>query len=84
MPTCVEFVEWLYEHNHGLPSEQQAGFYGMDLYALHASMRAVLEYLDKHDPEAARRARDRYSCFDRYGGDPPGVRVLRGIRARVL
>ena len=66
----VEFVEWLHEHNEGLPPEQQTGFYGMDLYALHASMRAVLEYLDTHDPEAARRARDRYSCFDRYGGDP--------------
>ena len=66
----VEFVEWLYEHNDGLPPDEQAGFYGMDLYALHASMRAVLEYLDKRDPEAARRARNRYACFDRYGGDP--------------
>ena len=66
----VEFVEWLYEHNDGLPHERQAGFYGMDLYALHASMRAVLEYLDEHDSNAARRARERYACFDRYGEDP--------------
>jgi erythromycin esterase-like protein len=66
----VAFVEWLREHNEGLPPDQQAGFYGMDLYALHASMRAVLTYLDKTDPEAARRARDRYGCFDRYGEDP--------------
>jgi erythromycin esterase-like protein len=66
----VEFVEWLYEHNEGLPPEEQAGFYGMDLYALHASMRAVLAYLDKRDPDAALRARQRYACFDRYGEDP--------------
>lgn len=66
----VAFVEWLREHNEGLPPDQQAGFYGMDLYALHASMRAVLTYLDKTDPEAARRARERYGCFDRYGEDP--------------
>jgi erythromycin esterase-like protein len=66
----VEFVEWLREYNEGRPPSDQAGFYGMDLYALYASIRAVLEYLDKTDREAARRARDRYSCFDRYGEDP--------------
>lgn len=67
----VEFIEWLREYNDGLPpGHDQVGFYGMDLYALYASIRAVLEYLDKTDAEAARRARDRYSCFDRYGEDP--------------
>ena len=66
----VAFVEWLREHNDGLPDEQRVGFYGMDLYALHASMRAVLAYLDKADTAAARRARERYGCFDRYGEDP--------------
>jgi erythromycin esterase-like protein len=29
-----------------------------------ASMGAVLEYLGRVDPEAARRARYRYGCFD--------------------
>ena len=66
----VEFIEWLRDYNEGLPSDQQAGFYGMDLYALRASMRAVLGYLDKTDKEAAARARERYACFDRYGEDP--------------
>jgi erythromycin esterase-like protein len=66
----VEFVEWLYEHNDGLPPEERAGFYGMDLYALHASMRAVLQYLDTREPDAARLLRERYACFDRYGEDP--------------
>jgi len=66
----VGFIEWLREHNEGLPDERQAGFYGMDLYALQASMRAVLDYLEQTDPDAARRARERYGCFERYGEDP--------------
>jgi erythromycin esterase-like protein len=46
------------------------GFYGLDLYALHASIEAVLEFLRLVDPEAALRARYRYACFDHVGGDP--------------
>jgi erythromycin esterase-like protein len=65
----LDFVEWLKEFNAGKPLTNQAGFYGIDLYSLHASMEAVLEYLDKIDPEAARRARSRYSCFDHHGED---------------
>jgi erythromycin esterase-like protein len=65
-----DFVEWLREHNARLPSNMQAGFYGLDLYSLHASMEAVIKYLDKIDPEAAKRARYRYSCFEDFGEDP--------------
>lgn len=65
----LEFVEWLREFNADKPLNNQAGFYGIDLYSLHASMEAVLKYLDKIDPEAARRARSRYSCFDHHGED---------------
>lgn len=65
----LEFVEWLKEFNANKPANNQAGFYGIDLYSLHASMEAVLKYLDKIDPEAARRARSRYSCFDHHGED---------------
>jgi erythromycin esterase-like protein len=64
----VAFVEWLRAWNRAAPGV--AGFYGMDLYSLHASIQAVLEYLDKYDPEAARRARERYACFDHFGADP--------------
>jgi erythromycin esterase-like protein len=64
-----DFVEWLREYNHGRPASQQAGFYGMDLYSLYGSVGAVLDYLDKADPEAAARARSRYACFDHYGED---------------
>ena len=63
----LDFVGWLRTHNDRLPVEKRAGFYGLDLYSLRASMEAVLKYLDKVDPEAARRARRRYSCFDQFG-----------------
>ncbi|MEJ5988842.1 erythromycin esterase family protein [Ramlibacter sp. PS3R-8] len=64
-----DFVEWLREHNRALPASRQVGFYGMDLYSLFASRKAVLDYLDRIDPEAARRARSRYACFDHFGED---------------
>src|SRR5256885_7048065 len=67
----VEFVEWLREFNqHVDPKKAPAGFYGMDLYSLHASIDAVLNYLDKTDPDAAARARLRYSCFDHFSREP--------------
>jgi len=59
-----DFVEWLRGYNEGRPTTQQVGFYGIDLYSLFTSMQAVLEYLDRTDPEAATRARRLYSCFD--------------------
>ena len=66
----VEFIEWLRAHNDALPpGAGKVGFYGLDLYSLHASMKAVLQYLEKVDPEAAARARERYSCFDHVGED---------------
>jgi erythromycin esterase-like protein len=60
----VEFVEWLRRHNEQLGRKRQVGFYGIDLYSLFGSIQAVLAYLDRTDPEAARRARARYACFD--------------------
>jgi erythromycin esterase-like protein len=58
------FVEWLREHNEGRGANDQVGFYGIDLYSLFTSIQAVLAYLDRTDPEAARQARARYACFD--------------------
>jgi erythromycin esterase-like protein/predicted phosphoribosyltransferase len=66
----VEFIEWLRAYNDALPQgAEKVGFYGLDLYSLHASMKAVLRYLEKVDPEAAKKARERYSCFDHFGED---------------
>src|SRR6266581_218332 len=39
----VEFVEWLRDFNKNIdPKRAPVGFYGMDLYSLHASIEAVL------------------------------------------
>ena len=78
----VEFIEWLREFNATLDSKKApAGFYGMDLYSLHASIDAVLNYLNKVDPDAAARARRRYSCFEHFGQEPQeyGYAATAGI-----
>jgi len=76
----VELLEWLRSHNEtrerGTPS---VGFYGIDLYSLHASIDAVIHYLDEVDPEAARRARQRYACFDHFGEDAQAYGYAAGL-----
>ncbi|HUQ87165.1 MAG TPA: erythromycin esterase family protein [Vicinamibacterales bacterium] len=76
----LSFVRWLREWNDEHP-KAKVGFYGLDLYSLGTSIRAVISYLDKVDPEAAQRARDRYACFDHYAGDSHayGYAVSAGI-----
>ncbi len=61
------FVAWLRDRNRR--GDRKVGFYGLDLYSLHASIDAVLRYLDRVDPDAAARARQRYACFEAFGGD---------------
>jgi erythromycin esterase-like protein len=71
----VRFVEWLREHNASLPNgSTAAGFYGLDLYSLYTSIDAVIEYLDRVDPDAAARARNRYACFDGASGEEQSQR----------
>jgi erythromycin esterase-like protein len=65
----LEFVEWLREANSARTPENRTGFFGLDLYSLFNSMDAVIKYLDQVDPDAATRARYRYSCFEHFGED---------------
>ncbi|HJP95402.1 MAG TPA: erythromycin esterase family protein [Pyrinomonadaceae bacterium] len=66
----VDFVEWLRDYNASLPANApRVGFYGLDLYSLYTSIEAVLGYLNTIDPEAAKRARYRYSCFEHFSED---------------
>lgn len=65
----LQFIDWLQRHNAEQPEDRRAGFYGLDLYSLFASMQEVIRFLEKVDPEAAARARYRYSCFDAFGED---------------
>jgi erythromycin esterase-like protein len=64
------FIRWLRRHNEGRSYERMAGFYGLDLYNLGGSMRAVIDYLDGVDPEAAKVARRRYGCLEPWSEDP--------------
>ncbi|OWW18173.1 erythromycin esterase family protein [Noviherbaspirillum denitrificans] len=67
----VELLSWLRMHNLQRPDQRdKVGFYGLDLYSLRNSMDAVVRYLSQVDPEAARRARARYACFDHLAEDP--------------
>ena len=66
----LDFVGWLRAYNDARPTgATSVGFYGLDFYSLNTSIIAVLGYLDKVDPEAARRARYRYGCFEHFGED---------------
>lgn len=64
------FVGWLTAWNAERPMEARAGIYGLDLYNLSASLRAVLDYLDGVDPEAAAVARERYGCLTPWAAAP--------------
>jgi erythromycin esterase-like protein/predicted phosphoribosyltransferase len=76
----LEFVGWLRDFNDALPrGAAKVGFYGLDLYSLHASMDAVVAFLDRVDPAAAARARERYACFDQFGRDPQVYAYETGI-----
>jgi erythromycin esterase-like protein/hypoxanthine phosphoribosyltransferase len=75
----LDFIGWLRTYNEGQTADQRAGFYGLDLYSLRSSMEAVLRYLDKVDPDAARRARRRYGCFDQFGDEMQQYGYVAGL-----
>ncbi|OJJ47618.1 hypothetical protein ASPZODRAFT_15072 [Penicilliopsis zonata CBS 506.65] len=76
-----ELAEWMREYNARQPAEKRAGFYGLDLYSMGASIRAVIDYLDRVDPEAGKLARRRYGCLEPWVEDPAsyGLASLRGM-----
>jgi putative phosphoribosyl transferase len=64
------FIGFLRDHNANKPPEKQVGFYGLDLYNMTASIAAVLAYLDRVDPKAAKAARERYACLSPWSREP--------------
>lgn len=87
-----DFVEWLREHNRNLDvhDANSVGFYGLDLYSLRASMRAVINYLEQVDKDMADLARDRYSELMLWAEDPKEyglealVSAFKGYEAEVI
>jgi erythromycin esterase-like protein len=76
----LEFADWLRGHNEGRAEEARASFHGLDVYSLGESIHAVLDYLDRVDPERAATARRRYGCLSPWQDDPAhyGKAVLYG------
>lgn len=64
------FLQWLRDHNRFHTGGHRAGVYGLDLYNLSASMRTVIDFLDREDPEAGRIARERYGCLEPWAHKP--------------
>jgi protein-L-isoaspartate(D-aspartate) O-methyltransferase len=64
------FAQWMRSHNASQPAERRAAFYGLDIYNMAASIAAVLQYLDKVDPNAAAIARERYGCLTPWQREP--------------
>ncbi len=64
------FVRWLEARNADRPPEDRVALHGLDLYSLHASIGAVIDFLEDRDPEAASEARELYACFAPWERDP--------------
>ncbi|KAG8665949.1 hypothetical protein FPOAC2_11034 [Fusarium poae] len=54
------FVEWMRSYNSGREATEATGFYGLDLYSMGTSMKAVIDYLNTVDKDMAKVARGRY------------------------
>lgn len=66
----LEFVEWLRRFNAQKAEADRIEFRGLDIYSLNTSIAAVLQYLDRTDPGAAREARARYGCLTPWQYEP--------------
>lgn len=76
----ADFTDWLRAFNEEPGRDRsQAGFYGLDLYSLNRSRAEVVRYLEHVDPLAAKRARDRYACFDHFGEDEQAYGYAAGF-----
>ena len=90
-----DYVEWCRAFNLKVTSEGEgegaatskgvvrlpAAFYGMDLYSMFASADAVIAFLERVDPRAAERARERYATLGQFRHEPQeyGVAVALGL-----
>ena len=65
----VAFAEWMKKYNKELSVDKKIGFYGLDVYSLWESMNAIIEYLEKNDPQALKTAMNAIHCFEPYKAD---------------
>jgi len=66
----MALVEGLKAWNDARADGDRVEFRGLDVYSLGGSMRAVLDYLKDVDPQAARTAKERFSCLSPWFASP--------------
>lgn len=66
----VDFTRWLRAHNLRRSPDERVGFYGLDVYSLWESVRAVLDHLDEHHPDDLAAAVEACRCLEPYAEDP--------------
>ena len=59
-------AEWMRDHNVGRAIEKKIGFYGLDVYSLWDSMKAMMNYLETEDPNAANSVKKAIQCFEPF------------------
>jgi erythromycin esterase-like protein len=64
----LDLVGWLREYDER--HRRSVGFFGLDLYSLHRSMDAVVQWFATHRPDQVSHVREHYACFERFGDDP--------------
>ncbi len=69
-PVIRDLANDLRNLNEDREDDAKAGFYGLDIYNMSGSIEAVLAFLDKHDPQAAKVARERYGCLTPWQHEP--------------
>ncbi|QIV94937.1 erythromycin esterase family protein [Allofrancisella frigidaquae] len=83
----LKFIEQLRQFNDNYENkEDKVGIYGLDLYCLNEATRAIINYLQQYDPEAAEMAAKRYACFGQVQMDPQfyGYAVEKHLRKACL
>lgn len=75
----LQLIDWLKIYNQ--KSKNKVNFYGLDLYSLYRSINVIIDYLNKVDPNLAKKAKLNYLCFDQFHKDPQnyGYAVLSGL-----
>lgn len=62
----IKLADWMKKHNQSKSLQDQARFYGLDVYSLFESMDQVISSLEKINPLYAKQARIQYECFDPF------------------
>lgn len=90
-------AEWMRDYNKSLSPEKKVGFYGLDVYSLWESMKAMMDYLQREDPQSAKSVKKAIHCFEPFheneqqyarftlndtGCRDEVLRLLREVRSR--